>query len=65
MARPKMAIRSVEKTLCLPAPLVDRVDLILFSELEGRVPFGAWKEFVVKAIENYLEREGGKRDGSQ
>lgn len=64
MARPRNTIPSTEKNLCLPTPLVERVDLILFSPLEGRVPFAAWQRFVVAAIEEKLQRmqtnKGGK-----
>lgn len=56
MPRPKKAIPSIRKNLCLPEPLVNRIDLILHSELEGRVPFAAWQGFVVTAIEEKLNR---------
>lgn len=60
MPRPKKVVKSVTKNLCLPEPLVARVDLILFSELEGRVPFAAWQGFVVEAIEEKLLRMSGE-----
>jgi hypothetical protein len=56
MPRPKKAIPSIRKNICLPEPLVNRVDLILHSELEGKVPFAAWQEFIIEAVEEKLKR---------
>lgn len=46
MAKPKKIIRPVMKNVSLPEDLVAEVDLLLYSELEGRVPFGAWSRLV-------------------
>lgn len=46
MGRPRKAIRPVEKNISLPEDLVARVELELFSELEGKVPFGAWQRYL-------------------
>ena len=54
MARPKKVIRCKAKNLLLPENLIAKVDLELFSELEGKVPFAAWQTFTVKCIENYF-----------
>ena len=54
MARPKKVIRCKAKNLLLPENLITKVDLELFSELEGKVPFAAWQTFTVKCIENYF-----------
>lgn len=59
MARPPKAIRPVEKTINLPSDLVAKVDLILFSELEGKVPHGAWSRFVTGLIEQALYDAAG------
>ena len=64
MGRPKKLKPSIEKTICLDADLVAKVDLILFSELEGKVPFGAWQRFVTLAINNQLGNKGGKANGN-
>lgn len=56
MARPKKAIRPVEKNISLPEDLVARVDLELFSELEGKVPFGAWQRYVERLIRDDLAK---------
>ena len=56
MGRPQRTIRSIEKNICFDEPLVNRVDLILYSELEGRVPHGEWKRFLQEAVEEKLAR---------
>lgn len=56
MPRPSKAIRPVEKTINLPEDLVAKVDLILWSVLEEKVPHGAWARYVQGLIESDLER---------
>lgn len=56
MARPRKAIRSVEKNISLPEDLVAKVDLELWSELEGKVPFGAWQRYVERLIREDLAK---------
>ncbi len=56
MARPRRTDRPIEKNLSLPSSLVARVDLELFSALEGKVPFGAWQRYVVELIEADLAK---------
>jgi hypothetical protein len=56
MPRPKRADRPVEKTINLPLSVVAKVDLILWSELEEKVPHGAWAGYVRALIEQDLER---------
>lgn len=51
MARPRKTDRPIEKNISLPQSIVIRVELELFSELEGRVPFGAWQKYIVGLIE--------------
>ena len=58
MARPKLAVPSVEKNISLPQDLAVMVDLELWSEVEGRVPFGAWKGFITRVIRQHFERQG-------
>lgn len=54
MPRPRKAIRPVEKNISLPQDLVLKVDLLLYSELEGKVPFGAWQRYVERLIREDL-----------
>lgn len=56
MARPRNTTRSIEKNICFSEPLVNRIDLVLYSPLEGKVPFGAWKKFLTEAAEEKLKR---------
>lgn len=51
MARPRKTDRPVEKNISLPGSLVARVELELWSELEGKVPFGAWQRYIVRLVE--------------
>ena len=58
MARPKLTVRPREKTISLPEPLVEEVDRILHSELEGRVPHGEWSRYVSELIlQDLLKRK--------
>lgn len=58
MARPKRLMRPVRKNLAVPEDIAARVDLELFSELEARVPHGAWSKFVTELIrEHYKKKE--------
>ena len=54
MARPRNIQRTIEKKVCIPETTVAKVDLELYSDLEGRVPVGAWKELVTKLLDNWL-----------
>lgn len=62
MARPKRTDRPIEKNISLPSSIVARVELELYSELEGRVPFGAWQKYIVGLImADLAKKEGGNR----
>lgn len=55
MPRPLKTVRPVEKRISLPEDLVAQVNLKLWSELEGKVPFGAWQEYLVRLIQKDLQ----------
>lgn len=57
MARPPRTNRPVEKTISIPEDIVTRIDLELFSELEGKVPFGKWAELVTGLLREHLDRQ--------
>ena len=59
MGRPKKTDRPVEKNISLPLTIVARVDLKLYSELEERVPHGAWSRYITGLIKKDLETTGG------
>lgn len=66
MPRPSLIDRPVEKTLSLPTSLVARIDLELFSEVEGRVPHGAWKTLIVQLLEKHLSSlDRARRPGKE
>jgi hypothetical protein len=54
MARPKKAIQSVEKNISIDKDIVTRIDLELYSELEGRVPHGAWSRLINNMLRTYI-----------
>lgn len=56
MPRPLKTDRPQEKNISLPSSLVARVDLELFSDLEGKVPFGAWQRYIKGLVEADLAR---------
>jgi hypothetical protein len=60
--RPKKAIPSVTKEISLPPDLVARVDLALYSELEDRVPHGAWQRLLTELLANWLARVEAARN---
>lgn len=64
MPRPLKADRPVEKTISLPTSLVARIDLELFSELEGKVPHGAWQRFLVALITQHFATIDAQKEPS-
>lgn len=52
--RPANIIPSERMTLWLPADLRARIDLHLFSEVEGRIPRGAYTEFFSSLAREYI-----------
>lgn len=64
MARPRKAIRPIEKNISLPQDVVARVDLELYSEIDGKVPFGAWQKFIERLVRAELARLDAARDNA-
>ena len=56
MARPASINKPIEKKLSLDAELVAKVELALFSDLEGRVPYGAWSGLIEQLLREYFGR---------
>lgn len=54
MPRQPAVDRPKRLELKLPESLRNRLDLLLYSELEGRVPLGAYQSFFVERIHEYL-----------
>ena len=62
MARPRKTDRPIEKNISLPQSIVVRVELELFSALEGKVPFGAWQRYIVRLVEADLTRKEARNE---
>ena len=43
--------------MSLPEPLAAKLALELFSELEMKVPHGAYKEFFTNLVQEYFDRK--------
>lgn len=56
MARLRNPIPSLERCVTMSTLTWTQIDLVLFSPLEGRVPLGAMKEFLERAVAHELER---------
>lgn len=56
MARPCNLERSVPLELALPESVRTKVDLLLWSEAEGRVPRGAYQQFFLGLLNDYFEK---------
>lgn len=61
MSRPRKVIRTVNKHLSLPENVVAQVDLQLFSEVEGRIPTGAYQELVTALLMEWLRDTVNKK----
>lgn len=54
MARPKKTLVTVSKNIRIPEDLAARLELELFSNLEGKIPYGAQHEFFTKLLREYF-----------
>lgn len=61
MGRPRKAVPSIEKNISLPRDLVVAVELELYSEVEGKVPFAAWQRYLEDLIRKDLARRAAVR----
>lgn len=58
MPRPRAIHPWVKLDLRFPAPLRAKLDIYLFSPVEGRVPLGRYNEFMNELLESFFrERE--------
>lgn len=57
MPRPAKIVPSTPLFLRLPVDIRAKLDLVLFSEVEGCVPRGAYQEFFVERIKEFLTSE--------
>lgn len=56
MARPRNISRTVEKKVSIPENVVAQVELELYSEVEGRVPYGAWGSLLTGLLSEWLKK---------
>lgn len=54
MARKSSIDRPVPMTLKLPESVRTRLDLHLYSDLEGRVPQGSYQKFFIERIQEFF-----------
>ena len=57
MSRRPNLIPSVQLNLALPLDTHTKLTAHLYSELEGRVPLGAYQRFLVERIREYFHHE--------
>jgi hypothetical protein len=55
MPRPKRTIRTVVLKAALSEDLAARVQLHLFSEVEGKIPLGAYQLFFTELVSRFFE----------
>lgn len=60
MGRPANTIRSIEKSISISEELTTKVDLLLYSALEVRVPHGAWSRYITGLIQEDLKARGNR-----
>ena len=58
MPKPAKIIRPVQKNIALPEDLVVRVELELYSDVQQRVPMGAWQTLITELLTEWLQRRG-------
>ena len=56
MSRPPSILRSSKINLCLPEDLRARLDLLLYSDSEKRVPQGAYQRFFTNLLNEFFNR---------
>ena len=61
MARPKKTVRTVFKNIGVPEDLVEKINIELYSELEGKIPFGAQQAFFTKLLREHFD--GSDKNG--
>ena len=59
--RPAHVTPAVSRHIRIPAGLATELDLHLYSEVEGRIPYGALGEFITQACRELLDKIYGKQ----
>lgn len=62
MSRPYNILRPTKLTLHLPEDVRAKLDLFLFSSVEGRIPKGAYQKFFIQLInEHFAKRDSNAK----
>lgn len=56
MPKPKSIDPGVSKNVSIPESVVSRVDSVLFSYTEARVPHGAYSRLITMLLRQWLEK---------
>ena len=56
MPKPKAIDPGVSKNISIPESVVSRVDSVLFSYTESRVPHGAYSRLITMLLRQWLEK---------
>ncbi len=57
MPRPPDILRPIRLTTTFPEDIRAKLDLLLWSDAEGRVPKGAYQKFLLGLIDDHLKSE--------
>jgi len=57
MSRPKGITRRISKNISLPEDIVARMELELFSEVDGRIPIGAQSQLIEQLLRDYFNKK--------
>ena len=57
MGRPTKTLRSIQKNIAIPEDLCTKLELELYSTVEGRIPHGAQQEFFEKLLRSYFQEK--------
>lgn len=55
--RPPNVLRPSKLTTYLPEDLRAKLDLYLYSEIEGRVPHGAYARFLAERVKEFFDKK--------
>lgn len=65
MSRPKSLTRRIKKNISLPEDIVARMELELFSEVDGRIPVNAQSELIEKLLRQHYQRQDNTDAGPE
>lgn len=54
VGRPQNILRPIKLTTYLPEDLRAQLDIHLYSEIEGRVPHGAYSQFLAERVREFF-----------